>query len=161
MRRFLLVGTLLFFPLIAFSFSKSDLPKFTDFPVIDFYKGKIAPIDLKSHPEAYKYRTHLKNETKKGVNFAGHYIITSHGCGTNCYVYWIINAKTGKVINRINSELGASYKLNSSLLILNPSESVQEKDKKNICPWAKTNFFILKDNQLKHLLSIKTCALLN
>jgi hypothetical protein len=45
--------------------------------------------------DARMFRTNLRNAAKGGVNFAGHYILTGWGCGTNCEELAIIDARTG------------------------------------------------------------------
>ena len=54
-------------------------------------------VDLKSHKDARMFRTNLRNAAKEGVNFAGHYILTGWGCGTNCSQWAIIDARSGQV----------------------------------------------------------------
>ncbi len=54
-------------------------------------------VDLKSHKNARMFRTNLRNAAKEGVNFAGHYVFTGWGCGTNCSENAIIDARTGRV----------------------------------------------------------------
>lgn len=54
-------------------------------------------VDLSSNKNARMYRTNLRNAAKGGVNFAGHFIVTSWGCGTNCNEGAIIDARNGKV----------------------------------------------------------------
>lgn len=71
-------------------------------PTFAQYSAKVEKIrnisvDLKSHRNARMYRTNLRNAAKEGVNFAGHYILTGWGCGTNCLEWAIIDARTGRV----------------------------------------------------------------
>jgi hypothetical protein len=54
-------------------------------------------VDLSSNKDARRFRTNLRNAAKDGVNFAGHYILTSWGCGTNCNDAAVIDAHNGKV----------------------------------------------------------------
>lgn len=54
-------------------------------------------VNLKSHKTASMFRTNLRNAAKEGVNFAGHYILTTWGCGTNCSQSAIIDARNGRV----------------------------------------------------------------
>lgn len=54
-------------------------------------------VDLKSHKNANRFRTNLRNAAKDGVNFGGHYILTGWGCGTNCSEWAIIDARNGRV----------------------------------------------------------------
>jgi hypothetical protein len=60
---------------------------------------KITPkaVNLASHKNARMYRTNLRNAAREGVNFAGHFILTTWGCGTNCNEGAIIDARTGRV----------------------------------------------------------------
>lgn len=61
--------------------------------------SKITPkkINFRGDPQPWKYRTRLREANKEGINFAGHYIIASWGCGTGCSIGAIIDAKTGEV----------------------------------------------------------------
>ncbi|MEP6847391.1 MAG: hypothetical protein ABI999_00950 [Acidobacteriota bacterium] len=53
-------------------------------------------VDL-STKDARMFRTNLRNAAEDGVNFAGHFVLTSWGCGTNCNDAAIIDARNGKV----------------------------------------------------------------
>jgi hypothetical protein len=46
--------------------------------------------------QARMFRTNLRAAAKGGVNFAGHYILTGWGCGTNCAQMAVIDARTGR-----------------------------------------------------------------
>lgn len=69
-------------------------PEFSDFPA-NVYKGPIAPIKILSHDDA-EFRTMLSNAAGQRPNFAGHYTLTSWGCGGNCIITVAINSRTGK-----------------------------------------------------------------
>jgi hypothetical protein len=60
-------------------------------------KIKNVKVNLKSHKFAGKFRTNLRNAAKEGVNFGGHYILTTWGCGTNCSQGAVIDARNGRV----------------------------------------------------------------
>jgi hypothetical protein len=47
-------------------------------------KIKTINVNLASNKDARRFRTNLRNAAKEGVNFAGHFILTGWGCGTNC-----------------------------------------------------------------------------
>ncbi len=71
-------------------------------PTFAQYSAKVEKIrhvtvDLTSHRHARMFRTNLRNAAKEGVNFAGHYILTGWGCGTNCSEWAIIDARNGRV----------------------------------------------------------------
>ena len=113
-------------------FSPSNIPTFESYPVTEAYKGKIAPVDLNSYPEARKYRTRLREGVKSGPNFAGHYVVIPIGCGTSCQNQWVVNVKTGKILARFLTTIGAEYRLGSNLLILNaPTEEYKKIYKEN------------------------------
>jgi hypothetical protein len=71
-------------------------------PTLSQYQVKVEKIknvrvNLNSHRNAKMFRTNLRNAAKEGVNFAGHYILTTWGCGTNCSQSAIIDARNGRV----------------------------------------------------------------
>ena len=91
----------LLFMLILFLFgnvgnvlAQNKIPQFKDYPVTETYTGKTAPLDLTK-----KDRTNLRLQkaAQQKPNFAGQYILTAWGCGTECVTGAIIDAKTGKL----------------------------------------------------------------
>ena len=71
-------------------------PSFNSYPAV-VWRGKVAPLNQRSHPLARKYRTVLGEQIRsEGVNFAGHYTLASAGCGTGCSITAIIDARTGQ-----------------------------------------------------------------
>ena len=75
---------------------KSKAPRFESYRV-SVRRGRVAPLNLRSHPLARHYRTLLRQQQREeGVNFAGGYTLASVGCGTGCSVTAIIDARTGK-----------------------------------------------------------------
>ena len=71
-------------------------PRFEDYSV-SMYSGPVSAPDLSSHPDAKTYATRLRAAAAAKVNFAGEYILTTWGCGTNCIMGVAQNAKTGSV----------------------------------------------------------------
>lgn len=93
--RFVLLTALL----LAFSsigFAQSTTPTFRQYAA-RVEKIKNVKVNLRSHKNANMFRTNLRNAAKEGVNFAGHYILTTWGCGTNCTQSAIIDARNGRV----------------------------------------------------------------
>jgi hypothetical protein len=80
----------------ALSVSGQRLPRFAEYGVRVERVGSIT-VDLRSHKDARMFRTNLRNAAKEGVNFAGNFILTGWGCGTNCSEWAIIDARTGRV----------------------------------------------------------------
>jgi hypothetical protein len=72
-------------------------PKFSDFKVEEHFRGKPAPVNLASDPQAKTYRRMLREGARTGPNFAGHFTIVTWGCGTACQQFAIVDASTGKV----------------------------------------------------------------
>jgi hypothetical protein len=72
------------------------LPRFEDYPVKEDLGGKPAPVKLTSR-RARAFRTRLGENAESGVNFAGHYIAATWGCGSACWSFAIIDARTGQV----------------------------------------------------------------
>lgn len=115
----------------SLAFGQRGLPTFSQYSVrAENIKSK--PVNLKSHKDARMFRTNLRNAAKGKVNFAGHFILTSWGCGTSCAQVGIIDARTGNVFFPDELQgigMGMSdwsddtelleYKANSSLLKLN------------------------------------------
>jgi len=108
----------------AASYGSQKLPDFSQYTIkeTDLMKEDPKPVDLSSHKEAKTYRTRLTEGAKAGANFAGHYTVVSFGCGTQCQDNWVIDERTGKIIDRFESVIGLKYELNSSLLIINPPD---------------------------------------
>lgn len=86
----------LFLAFSSIGYAQSSAPTFTQYAA-KVEKTKNVRVNLKSHKNANNFRTNLRNAAKEGVNFAGHYILTTWGCGTNCTVSAIIDARNGNV----------------------------------------------------------------
>lgn len=79
-----------------FAQKKKKMPRFKYYPVTEIYKGKNAPLKLTRADK--KFKTRLKEAVDNyQANFAGHYILTTWGCGTNCPDGAIIDARNGRV----------------------------------------------------------------
>lgn len=75
----------------------AETPLFRNYPAEIIAVGPGAPADLSS-PNAYAYRTRLRAAAAGPVNFAGHYKLTTWGCGTQCETGAMVDALTGQVI---------------------------------------------------------------
>ena len=72
-------------------------PRFEDFSV-PVWRGRIAPVNIRSHPDAPRLRTRLREDSRTaGINFAGHYSFVGIGCGTNCTISAIVDRRSGRV----------------------------------------------------------------
>lgn len=99
----------------------SDSPTFRDYPTKKIDHRPLKTIDFKSHPKARTFRTNLRKVVGEKSNFAGKYVVTFWGCGSPCQEYAIINVQTGSVyITPFTSQIGADYKVDSNLFVVNP-----------------------------------------
>lgn len=73
-----------------------DTPKFFQFAE-KVYTGPHAPVKLVSKDDR-AFETRLKQSVSQPVNFAGHYILATWGCGAECLGGAVIDARSGKVI---------------------------------------------------------------
>ncbi len=78
-----------------------DAPRFEDFRV-PLYTGKPARPDVRSKARSRLFRTELREAALQGVNFAGHYRLTSWGCGAACAEWAIIDIQSGQVFHPAN-----------------------------------------------------------
>jgi hypothetical protein len=87
------------------------------------YAGRLSPLRDEENAEARKYKTAIAEGLKEGVNFAGKYTLVTVGCGTGCQTHYVVDRETGKVLDKVQSSMGARFKPNSRLLIVNPPDS--------------------------------------
>lgn len=78
------------------STAKAQSLHFENYPAQSIYNGKNAPVVIKREDRMFRSRLRWAVKNQK-VNFAGHYIFTSWGCGANCVMFSIIDARTGRV----------------------------------------------------------------
>jgi hypothetical protein len=138
----------------ALTYAASELPNFSQFPVPkeEMLNGKAASVDLSSYKGAKTYKTKLQEGEKEGPNFAGHYTIVSYGCGTQCQDNWLIDAKTGKILDRFPSVVGTKYQVDSTLLIINPPDldlkkGYEEHPEQPLLGTMETTYEVLKDGK--------------
>jgi hypothetical protein len=149
--------TALFWAFSALGLAQSTTPTFRQYAA-QVERAKNVRVNLKSHKSAGMFRTNLRNAAKEGVNFAGHYILTTWGCGTNCSQSAIIDARNGRVFfPRILEGAGFGfcdlpddtepivYKADSRLLVLNGFKGGDLESEISRCgiyylEWTGTNF---------------------
>jgi hypothetical protein len=157
MRIKIALQTALFLAFSSVGFAQSTTPAFTQYAA-KVERIRNVKVNLKSHKNARTFRTNLRNAARGGVNFAGHYILTTWGCGTNCSQSAIIDARNGKVFFPDQLE-GAGfgfcelpddtepivYKADSRLLVLSGFKGGDLNLENGRCgiyylEWAGTNF---------------------
>ncbi len=70
--------------------------RFGDYPARQTQVGQYAPLNLSSEG-AVNYRTRLREAYRGRVNFGGHYIVSTWGCGTSCETGAVIDTLNGRV----------------------------------------------------------------
>lgn len=80
------------------TFAVAATPAFDDCAVPVELTPTPSPPPLKlSDPKARRYASALQEGATQPVNFAGHYILTSWGCGAGCLMAAAIDARSGQV----------------------------------------------------------------
>jgi hypothetical protein len=103
---------------------------FDRYPAGRIYKARPAAPKLITANQR-EFRTVIRIGAAKGPNFAGHYTIVEWGCGSNCVVYAVVDALTGKVFDSklppVNNvyPCGLSYKLESTLFVVESSQQIE------------------------------------
>jgi hypothetical protein len=127
--KFISLALLLMLGLFNSAFAAS-VPQYSDYATALMCKKKMPlALDFSSDKKAVAFRSRLEAVANDDPNFAGHYILTSWGCGTFCEQLAIIDVETGKVyMPQINNPawenylIGWSYETphaDSKLLIVN------------------------------------------
>jgi hypothetical protein len=119
--------------------AQNRLPRFADYPVNEAYIGKTAPLILARDDMMFKTRLRWAVKNQK-PNFAGHYILTTWGCGAQCIAGAVIDAKTGKVhwwnfsiccwwgFDNDENFKPIEFRLNSKLIIFFGHRNEKERD---------------------------------
>ena len=126
-------------------FSQHEFPRFSQY-LVDTSSSILKPkVNLRSDPEALRYRTRLHRGANKGPDFADIYKVIIWGCGTECQHFAIVNLKSGKVyIFRGMTGFGVLYYRNSKLFITDPiDKNVMDFYSNDIPDWLKTRVLYL------------------
>ncbi len=116
------------------------------YAINDLYGGKLSPLDEASHNDIGKYKTLLHEGLKQGINFAGKYTVVRISCGTHCQEHYVVDRQSGKVLDKIQSRIGAKFSPNSRLFILNPPSTTVNY---NECPDCAPQAYIFEDGKFR------------
>lgn len=144
---------------IASTVSAQDgAPRFEDYAVRESYAGPSHAPVLTTRAQR-EYRTRLREAASERPNFAGRYIVTKWGCGTECVMGAVIDAKTGKVIMLPFSLCcwGVDvpddfepfvFRLDSRLIVFDGARDENESDRGK-------HYYTIENGRLKELKSVK------
>jgi len=100
-----------------------------------------------------KFKTEIKSTYQSGVNFAGHYVIASWGCGTACQSHAIINSKNGEAkFLPFSTVLGIEYQAESDLLIRDFGILSEEFRGDSLYKHLEAEYYVMKEDSL-HLVN--------
>lgn len=149
------VFLLLLFTMPAFASAQTRVPQFKDYQVNETFTGKNAKLKLTK--KDMTFRTRLRYAAKEKPNFAGRYILTAWGCGTECLMGAVIDAKTGRVSwwNFSVCCWGATdenfepieFRLNSNLIVFSGYRNEKDGD-------SGTHFYKFVNGKFIHLRTI-------
>jgi hypothetical protein len=80
---------------LAAAAGAQDAPKFSQFAE-RVYAGPHSPVNLVTKDD-HAFATRLKQAGAQKVNFGGHYILSTWGCGAECLGGALIDVRNGKV----------------------------------------------------------------
>ena len=131
-------------------------PYFWEYPVNSIYKNKVGTVKI-SGRDQYLYRTRIKSLKGRTPDFAGHYVIDLWGCGTECLMGVIVDARTGRAHflpfticcwehYEDRNFRPVRYQLKSRMIIFEGSRNEQGKG---------VYYYEWKNNQLKLIHSIE------
>lgn len=134
-------------------------PRFEDYKVEQIFQGKNHELVVEDDNDD-NWSLYRKHVIRKPVNFAGHYIVYTGGCGSGAICGEILDAKTGKIAAsfpnayEIDSTDGsyyeASFRLDSRLIVISGVAADPEigLDGATLPSVNRTRYFELKDNEL-------------
>jgi len=138
------------------SYAQDTLPAFSGYPIseTEVFKGNPKPVNLSSYAGARTFRTKLREGAALGPNFAGHYTVVTFGCGTQCQENWIIDAESGKILDRFSSNVGTLYQLDSLLMVVNPPDpqlkkAYEKHPEQPVLGTMDTTYEVLENNKFK------------
>lgn len=99
-------------------------PAFADYAVQAGDISFAGKLDFSNYEYKKLYISATTDDVKEnGVNFAGHFCFCYWGCGSPCKLSAVVDLRTGVVYNGLPSGIGYSFKKDSRLLIVNPTDT--------------------------------------
>lgn len=145
--------------LLAATASAQPLPQFSDYPAGRLYRGRMAPLVVSSSPTARAYRTRTREAMAEGVNFAGHYVVATWGCGTECMGGHIVDARTGRAVADLPvNAVFLTVRPDSRLIMVATPDDLADlfppDDEGPIPSRYQSSYWVLENGRLRHLGSL-------
>ena len=141
------------------TFHLDGLPDFSDYSTSGSSNIVVAEdIDWNSHEMAWDFRTRLRAGLQAGPNFAGKFVVVTHGCGTSCQVNWIVDLETGRIVDQLRTSLGIEYRLDSHLIVTDMYVANMEGDVESlVCSYLadEVGYYVLENDDLLKIASLK------
>jgi hypothetical protein len=123
-------------------------PQFSNYRVSDTYSGAVAQPQLKTKQDK-EFGKRLGQAAKQSINFAGHFVLTTWGCGADCVMGAILNARTGKVTWLPFTVCCADYSKYAPVEFHHDSKLIVIRGMRNEQPPAGTYYYVLEQDRLK------------
>lgn len=133
---------------------------FEQYPSKEIFTGTTALLDLNSSFIARRFRTTINDALKRGVNFAGHYVIAEWGFTGIGGEIAVVDIKTGKAYPvPYVADMGFEYRKDSNLLVMNPLWLIKKIAKETGCAnpagrdfeIIRPYYFLWEDNSFRLL----------
>lgn len=130
--------------------------RFEDFKT-SLYKGNLAKPNFtnSTFSEDQEFVEFINKEIQgKTINFAGHYTIIEKKCGMECIRIFVIDRKTGEIVETEvidDGRFGFEYRKDSNLLIANSDLFVDNELTEYYEYWCKPEFHQLKGKQFEKI----------
>jgi hypothetical protein len=135
----------------------SAIPKFNDFSVENIYIGNVSPLKEPSSGSE-NWDAYRVTASHQKVNFAGHYIVFTGGCGGGAICGEVLDVKTGKVVATLpdqyvnstdeDNEFDIFYKVNSRLIEISGVSSLSNNE-------YITKYYEFKNDKFENILTDK------
>lgn len=141
------------------AFAGSSEPKFEDYKVDSVFAGPNHSLESFDQSDD-KWIAYRSNAIKRKVNFAGHYVVYTGGCGGGAVCGEILDAKTGRIVAGFpnayllddpdGSYYDAEFRPESRLLVIHGTAADPETDQQGNRLQAinRTRHFEFKNNTL-------------
>jgi hypothetical protein len=144
--------------------AQKRMPTFSQYPS-KLERLRISKIDFRKYPDARTYRSRLTDGLKRGINFAGHFVIVGWGCGTGCTNAAVIDGRSGKLMwpeefMNVDASYGDGYsdvqldfRRNSRLLVIHGRPGTA--DESGSAEPAGDHYFLWNGSAFRKIASVK------